>query len=182
MAVLTLLLMMMGKYEDGDWSLNQGYIYITMVYNFSVSLALYGLFLFYTATRDLLHPYSPVLKFLTVKSVIFLSFWQGKGENEALKSDHVLGFLLAVLGATSAIDPVYNPDGTEAIGRGAVAAGYQNFLICVEMFFAAIALRFAFGVSAYADAHTGTFLVSASIVGSHLRQWQPANVTSLIEG
>ncbi|KAH7732057.1 Organic solute transporter Ost-alpha [Aphelenchoides avenae] len=140
MAVLTLLLMMMGKYEDGDWSLNQGYIYITMVYNFSVSLALYGLFLFYTATRDLLHPYSPVLKFLTVKSVIFLSFWQG--------------FLLAVLGATSAIDPVYNPDGTEAIGRGAVAAGYQNFLICVEMFFAAIALRFAFGVSAYADAHT----------------------------
>lgn len=57
---------------------------ITFVYNISVSLALYGLFLFYTATRDLLHPYSPVLKFLTVKSVIFLSFWQG--------------FLLAVLG------------------------------------------------------------------------------------
>jgi hypothetical protein len=59
-------------------SLDQGYIYITSVYNFSISLALYGLFLFYTATRDLLHPYNPVLKFLTVKSVIFLSFWQGK--------------------------------------------------------------------------------------------------------
>lgn len=140
MALFTLLLMMIGKYEDGNWRLDQGYIYITLVYNISVSLALYGLFLFYTATRDLLHPYSPVLKFLTVKSVIFLSFWQG--------------FLIAVLGATSAIDPVYGTDGKEVISRGTVAAGYQNFFICVEMFFAAIALRFAFGVSAYIDAHS----------------------------
>lgn len=105
-------------------------------------MALYGLFLFYTATRDLLHPYSPVLKFLTVKSVIFLSFWQG--------------FVLAVLGATSAIDPIFDENGHEVISRGTVAAGYQNFFICIEMFFAAIALRFAFSVSAYADiAHTG---------------------------
>jgi len=140
MAVVTLMLMMMGKYEDGNWSIDQGYIYVTAIYNFSISLALYGLFLFYTATRDLLHPYSPVLKFLTVKSVIFLSFWQG--------------FLLAILGATSAIDPIYNIDGSVRIGRGTVAAGYQNFFICIEMFFAAIALRFAFSVSAYADAHT----------------------------
>lgn len=139
MAALTLILMMMGKYEDGDWSLDRGYFYITFVYNISVSLALYGLFLFYTATKDLLHPYNPILKFFTVKSVIFLSFWQG--------------FLIAVLGATSAIDPVYDAEGHEIISRGTVAAGYQNFLICVEMFFAAIALRFAFGVSAYIDAH-----------------------------
>jgi hypothetical protein len=140
MAVLTLFLMVIGKYEDGNWSLDQGYIYVTFVYNISISLALYGLFLFYTATKDILHPYKPVLKFLTVKSVIFLSFWQG--------------FLLAVLGATSAIDPVFDKNGNEIIGRGTVAAGYQNFLICIEMFFAAIALRFAFGVSAYIDAHT----------------------------
>lgn len=140
MVAATLLLMIMGRYEDGNWSLYQGYIYITCVYNVSISLALYGLFLFYTATRDLLHPYSPVLKFLTVKSVIFLSFWQG--------------FVLAVLGATSAIDPIYDSNGNEIISRGTVAAGYQNFLICIEMFFAAVALRFAFSVSAYVDAHT----------------------------
>lgn len=58
-------------------SANGGYIYITMLYNISVSLALYGLYLFYFATRDLLTPFEPVLKFCTVKSVIFLSFWQG---------------------------------------------------------------------------------------------------------
>ncbi|KAK6033688.1 hypothetical protein OSTOST_00111 [Ostertagia ostertagi] len=140
MAVLTLFLVGMGKYEDGNWSADQGYLYITLVYNVSISLALYGLFLFYTATRELLSPYSPVLKFLTVKSVIFLSFWQG--------------FLIAILGATSAIDPVVDANGHEVIGRGTVAAGYQNFLICIEMFFAAIALKFAFGVSAYSDAHS----------------------------
>lgn len=60
------------------FSLDGGYLYTTIIYNFSVSLALYGLFLFYFATRDLLTPFEPVLKFCTVKSVIFLSFWQGK--------------------------------------------------------------------------------------------------------
>lgn len=54
-----------------------GYLYITMIYNVSVSLALYGLFLFYFSTKDLLTPFDPVLKFFTIKSVIFLSFWQG---------------------------------------------------------------------------------------------------------
>lgn len=67
--------------------------------------------------------------------------------------------LLAILGATSAIDPVYDKSGHEVIGRGTVAAGYQNFLICIEMFFAAICLRFAFGISAYIDAHTGLQLI-----------------------
>lgn len=53
-------------------------MYITIIYNISVSLSLYALFLFYFATRELLVPYNPVLKFFMVKSVIFLSFWQGK--------------------------------------------------------------------------------------------------------
>ncbi|MFH4984147.1 hypothetical protein AB6A40_010856 [Gnathostoma spinigerum] len=137
MAALTVILMISNLYEDGNWSVTQGYLYITVVYNVSISLALYGLILFYAATRDLLSPYRPVLKFLTVKSVIFLSFWQG--------------FLLAVLGSTSAIDPVYDKAKGLYISRGTVAAGWQNFFICAEMFFAAIALRFAFSVSAYID-------------------------------
>lgn len=71
------LLQSAGHYHDGDWSPDGGYLYITIVYNFSVSLALYGLFLFLGATREMLKPFDPVLKFFTVKSVIFLSFWQG---------------------------------------------------------------------------------------------------------
>ncbi len=60
-----------------SYSVMGGYLYITIIYNISVSLALYALFLFYFATSDLLRPFEPVLKFLTIKSVIFLSFWQG---------------------------------------------------------------------------------------------------------
>lgn len=59
-------------------SVASGYLYVTIIYNISVSLALYALFLFYFATRELLSPYSPVLKFFMIKSVIFLSFWQGE--------------------------------------------------------------------------------------------------------
>ncbi len=61
-----------------SYSTGKGYLYITIVYNISISLALYALFLFYNATKEMLRPYDPVLKFFTVKSVIFLSFWQGK--------------------------------------------------------------------------------------------------------
>lgn len=77
MSFATLILQSFGKYRDGDWSADSGYLYIIMIYNISVSLALYGLVLFYFATKDLLSPYDPVWKFFTVKSVIFLSFWQG---------------------------------------------------------------------------------------------------------
>lgn len=62
---------------------------MTAIYNVSVSLALYGLFLFYFATKDLLTPFEPVLKFCTIKSVIFLSFWQGK-----IKYSYVILFVI----------------------------------------------------------------------------------------
>ena len=55
---------------------SQGYLYVTIVYNISISVALMALVFFYTATQDLLVPYKPVLKFLTVKSVVFVSYWQ----------------------------------------------------------------------------------------------------------
>ncbi|KDO27033.1 hypothetical protein SPRG_07745 [Saprolegnia parasitica CBS 223.65] len=71
MAVLSLLMLAVGAYEsDGfQWLL-------WIVYNVSYSIALYGLLVFYLATKHILAPFSPVLKFFAVKSVIFLTFWQ----------------------------------------------------------------------------------------------------------
>ncbi|ELK29002.1 Transmembrane protein 184A [Myotis davidii] len=37
------------------------------------------------------------------------------------------------------------------VGAGTLAAGYQNFIICVEMLFASIALRYAFTCQVYAE-------------------------------
>lgn len=39
-------------------------------------MALYALALFYVACRDLLQPFNPVPKFIIIKSVVFLTYWQ----------------------------------------------------------------------------------------------------------
>ena len=40
-----------------------------------------------------------------------------------------------------------------SLQSGTVAAGYQNFLICIEMFFAAIALKYAFPIAVSSICH-----------------------------
>nr|BAC86522.2 unnamed protein product [Homo sapiens] len=136
MAVTTIILQAFGKYHDGDFNVRSGYLYVTLIYNASVSLALYALFLFYFTTRELLRPFQPVLKFLTIKAVIFLSFWQG--------------LLLAILERCGVI-PEVETSGGNKLGAGTLAAGYQNFIICVEMLFASVALRYAFPCQVYAE-------------------------------
>ncbi|XP_034395044.1 transmembrane protein 184B isoform X3 [Cyclopterus lumpus] len=135
MAVITVILQAFGKYRDGDFNVASGYLYVTIIYNVSVSLSLYALFLFYFATHELLVPYNPMLKFFMVKSVIFLSFWQG--------------VLLAILEKCGAIPQISSAG--FSVGEGTVAAGYQNFIVCIEMFFAAVALRHAFTYKVYMD-------------------------------
>ena len=123
MAVITIILEITDTYKDGEWSLTAGYTYITIIYNISVSIALYGLVIFYSATSKMLRRYKPVLKFLCVKSVVFLSFWQGVA--------------LSVLQLINVIPTAKEAD------------AYQNFIITIEMFLASILLHFAFPVYPY---------------------------------
>lgn len=158
MALITLILQAFNLYKDGNFSPTSGYLYITIIYNISVSLALYALFLFYQATREMLSAYDPVWKFLTVKSVIFLSFWQG--------------VVLAILEHAGAISPIFSKQGEEVEGVGTVSAGYQNLFICIEMFFASIALRFAFPHGIYSSNPTNTTgrTVSLQSISSSLKE------------
>ena len=108
-------------------------VWAALANNVSQLWALYCLVLFYTATRHELAPIRPLSKFLVVKAVVFLSYWQG------------IAISLAVwLGVIKASD-------WAAYTAGDVAAGLQEFLICVEMFFAALAHAYAFPPSDYAD-------------------------------
>lgn len=116
MSIIVLILQAVGKYRDGDWSADSGYLYVTMIYNFSVSLALYGLLLFYQATKDLLSPYDPVWKFGTVKAVIFLSFWQG--------------IILAILEKLNLLPEFYS-EGVKA-SAGTVSAGYDKLINMIK--------------------------------------------------
>lgn len=76
LVAVTFILYAKGKYEDGNFSANQSYLYLTIIYTISYTMALYSLALFYMACRDLLQPFNPVPKFILIKSVVFLTYWQ----------------------------------------------------------------------------------------------------------
>ena len=79
LAMLTLILTWCGVYGDQEIKGDKAYPYIAFVYNLSYTVALYSLLLFYLGAHELLQPYKPLLKFVLVKAVIFLTFWQEGG-------------------------------------------------------------------------------------------------------
>lgn len=106
-------------------------VVLACVNNVSVSFALYGLVMFYHAAHDLLRPFRPFEKFLSVKAVVFFSFWQGA----ALSGMVYLGVIRDVEGFTA----------------NEQATGLQDFLICVEMAVAALAHYYVFSYHEYED-------------------------------
>ena len=76
LVAVTLVLYAKGKYKDGNFNPNQSYLYLTIIYTISYTVALYALVLFYVACKDLLKPFNPVPKFVIIKSVVFLTYWQ----------------------------------------------------------------------------------------------------------
>lgn len=76
-ALLAIVLDQYDLYNDGVYDFKSGYLYLSVINNCSVSLSLYCLVLFYIATEERLKPFDPFYKFLTVKAVLFFSFWQG---------------------------------------------------------------------------------------------------------
>ena len=83
---------------------------------------MYCLILLYHAMHDELRPFHPLGKFICVKAVVFFSFWQSVALAVIVK----LGFISANANWSS-----YTVE--------SVSAGIQDFLMCVEMLFAAIA-------------------------------------------
>lgn len=55
-----------------------------------------------------------------------------------------IGVLLAILEKGGVISSIVDSAGNTTAAVGTVSAGYQNFFICIEMLFAAVALRYAF--------------------------------------
>ena len=58
--------------------------------------------------------------------------------------------LLAILERCGVLPEAQVIEGSR-VGAGTVAAGYQNLAICIEMFFASIALRYAFTCQVYSE-------------------------------
>ena len=119
------------NYEVGNFSLTNGYIYVTTIVNVSITMSMYFLILFYQATKESLMPFNPIPKFLCIKGVLFFSYWQS-----------VVITILVKVGIITEI-PVIN------YSVEYVASTVQNTLICIEMVGFAIAHHFAFSAKPF---------------------------------
>ncbi|KAL9189927.1 hypothetical protein ACHAXT_009602 [Thalassiosira profunda] len=100
-------------------------MYITIMTNASIFFAFRGLVRFYHATRSNLAWCNPWPKFLCIKGVVFMTFWQKM----------MLG-LIVNIGYGDKFDT--QEDANDFIMQA------QNFLICLEMLFSAVAHCFVF--------------------------------------
>lgn len=89
----------------------------------------------------------PCIPWASVRTWAGLSFHPRMGPGWLSLSP---GMLLAILERCGVIPEVQAVDGTR-VGAGTLAAGYQNFLICIEMLFASLALRYAFPSQVYSE-------------------------------
>ncbi|CAN0928586.1 Protein LAZ1 homolog 1 [Linum grandiflorum] len=125
-ALLAIILESFGVYGEGKFDWSHGYPYLAVVLNFSQTWALYCLLQFYAVTKDKLASIKPLAKFLTFKSIIFLTWWQG--------------IAVAFLFSTG-------------IFKGSLAqelkTRIQDYIICIEMGVAAVVHLYVFPAVPY---------------------------------
>ncbi|RUS16620.1 organic solute transporter Ostalpha-domain-containing protein [Endogone sp. FLAS-F59071] len=129
LAIMTMLLKATGNYHDGLISWTSGWAWVTFIYNLSVCLSLWCLVVFFYATKNDLREFRPLPKFLSVKAVIFFSFWQS---------------LLIAIFVSAGLIPT-----NESSENLAVAI--QDLLICLELIPFAVAHSYSFSYEDYID-------------------------------
>ncbi|XP_049591578.1 transmembrane protein 184C isoform X3 [Syngnathus scovelli] len=142
--VTALVCQLCGVYDEANFSFRNAWSYLVIINNISQLFAMYCLVLLYRALKEELTPIRPVGKFLCVKLVVFVSFWQA--------------VLIAFLVKVGVISEKRTWDWASV---EAVATGLQDFIICIEMFLAAIAHHYTFTHKPYIqEAEEGTCLDS----------------------
>ena len=129
-----------GSNTDDGWA----YFYSTqfvvvMIENVSVFLAFSGLIKFYHAVRDDLAWCQPFAKFLTIKGVVFMTFWQG--------------LLISVIFHASSDKNGDEDDESNAYS----ATSIQHILICMEMLFFSAAHWCVFPAEEWEDGYKMRF-------------------------
>jgi hypothetical protein len=130
---LAMVMDVSGAYHEPDLSFKYGYVYILIIMNVSIFYAFIVLASFYSAMKVKLKPYEPVGKFLCIKFVIFFAFWQG-----------------VVITGLMKMDMIAEVEGYDA---RQVSVGIQNFLICIEMFVAAVAFTYTFSYEPFVEGY-----------------------------
>ena len=132
LAVATIIMKATDTYQEGYFGLTSGYMWSGLLYNISITVSLYTLALFWVCMSADLQPFRPMPKFLSIKGIIFASYWQG--------------FFLSILVWLRAI-----PDDVKGYTADNLAAAIQDALICFEMPAFALAHWYAFSWHDFAD-------------------------------
>ncbi|XP_050362628.1 transmembrane protein 184C [Nymphalis io] len=154
--VISMICDLCGVYGESDFSPNVAFPYMIAINNLSQFVAMYCLVLFYKANRTELKPMKPIGKFLCIKAVVFFSFFQG-----------VLINILVYCGVISTIFDISDKDKIKII-----SSKLQDFLICIEMFLAAIAHHYSFSYKPFVS----PLDPSPSCLGSFLAMWDVSDV------
>ncbi|KAL6298516.1 organic solute transporter Ostalpha-domain-containing protein [Sparassis latifolia] len=135
LALVTVILKLLGKFNEGDLRANSGYLYVSLVYNASICLSLYCLAIFWMCVNNDLKPFRPMPKFLCVKGILFFSFWQS-----------IFISILVAAGAITKLGPYTDNEH--------ISLGLTDSLICFEMPLFAIAHMYAFATRDFVDPQT----------------------------
>lgn len=65
-----------GLYCLESWEPYFGHVWLSLIVAISITIAMYCIIQIYLPIRKELEPYKPVLKFLAIKAIVFLTFWQ----------------------------------------------------------------------------------------------------------
>jgi hypothetical protein len=128
-SIVIMILELHGLYKEGDFTPRGGYLYICILTNLSQCWALYCLIFFYFATVNELSPIRPVGKFLSVKAIVFFTWWQSVCISLIYQMDLI---------------PHYHASNESEWTSEDVAKGLQDYLICIEMFIGSIVHVFVF--------------------------------------
>jgi len=123
---------------SGPYSIHYANLYLEAVDFVSISVALYGLILFYGLTKEELVGRRPLAKFLSIKLIVMFTFYQSFVFN--LLTDHVI-------------------HGTEFWTPTNIADGLNALSICIEMIFFSLFMMWSFPWKEYrvqpGESHTG---------------------------
>ncbi|XP_012280081.1 transmembrane protein 184C [Orussus abietinus] len=134
-SIISFICEMNGVYGEGEFRGDVAFPYMIALNNLSQFVAMYCLVLFYRANANALQPMKPIGKFLCIKAVVFFSFFQG--------------VLIAGLVYFDVISSIFDTDNTDDIRN--ISSKLQDFLICIEMFLAAVAHHYSFSYKPFVN-------------------------------
>ncbi|XP_023938212.1 transmembrane protein 184C [Bicyclus anynana] len=156
--VISMICDLCGVYGESDFSPDVAFPYMIAINNLSQFVAMYCLVLFYQANKTELKPMKPIGKFLCIKAVVFFSFFQG--------------VIINILVFCGVISTIFDIDKTDKDKIKIISSKLQDFLICIEMFLAAIAHHYSFSYRPFVTSHDE----STSCLGSFLAMWDVSDV------